>query len=100
MGPGHIGENWAMGQFMVPWYPWAPSKIGPRGPPIASRDRRPQRMIHGPWTMDCRTPERQNCQKWPYINFFTIFTPRPKKAQMAMKSILSKGHPSKGQGPK
>ena len=56
-GPGPPNGSRSWGQFMVPWYPWVPSKFGPRGsisswgPPITPTD--------------CRTPKSKNGQIGP-----------------------------------
>ncbi|MBW0493376.1 hypothetical protein O181_033091 [Austropuccinia psidii MF-1] len=57
--------NGSMGQFMVPWHPWVPSKIGPRGPPIAPTDR--------------RTPKTKKRPKKAIKEKTPSFHPRPKK---------------------
>ncbi|MBW0567547.1 hypothetical protein O181_107262 [Austropuccinia psidii MF-1] len=56
--------------------PWVPSKIGPRGPPIAPTDR--------------RTPEDRNGQKWPYIIQSGKSPRTPKRPKRGWNQILSR----------
>ncbi|MBW0581226.1 hypothetical protein O181_120941 [Austropuccinia psidii MF-1] len=107
MGPGHIGEKWAMVHFLVP------RKIWPRGPPIAPLDHRPRFTVHSPWTEDhsvwstAHSPwtigpqEPQMAKKGhKIINSINKYTQDPEESKRAINSISVKNHHRKGQDPK
>ncbi|MBW0590674.1 hypothetical protein O181_130389 [Austropuccinia psidii MF-1] len=81
-------EFLVLGQSLAPWYPWVPSKIGPRGPPIAPTDRGLRCTVHRPRTVG---PQKTEMAKKGLHHQITKKSPRtPKRPKRPWNQILSR----------
>ncbi|MBW0490334.1 hypothetical protein O181_030049 [Austropuccinia psidii MF-1] len=88
MGPGHVGEDCAMAP-LGPQQNWAQgASNSPHGPWTAA---------YGPWTVGHQNLKMAKNGHTSSLHHFHHKI--QKKAQMDIKSFLSKKHSSKGQGP-